>query len=357
MKEYPFEVKKLTIKDLELAPEMFKNENDGNAVVGKMAQYAQFSVEGIDTPVYYFRNVNPDSQRWSGISRFGDGPLEPQEGLHGQDLAQEETPTRKYRKVSENPIAYEIETENPYSLIRFEDDGQGGIVGTFKEGENGSILDLTVHPFPVAMISHANEKQPAPYFQVNTIIEGTYMGKPVKGMGGFDRTYVVDRVEGNKEEEEKNYASTYRCSCALYSGLREDGRKECVYALITDENGKGVGMYYIDGEEPIVTDQVHLDADFYYLPYVDDNTVVYTKATWRIGSKTIHFDGKWGTKGFTAYPKVEKHGQSQCFGTWYEGDVPYEHVISHTFNENSGDAYADRIEALGFVIHGENGKE
>ncbi|MCD7737562.1 MAG: hypothetical protein LUH58_00755 [Lachnospiraceae bacterium] len=345
-----FEVRKLTIDDLELAPLCFQNERDGNAVVGKAAQYAQFWAEGIKNPVYYFRNVEPDKQRWAGISEFGEHPLAPQHGLHGEDLAQADAPTIQYHKTGEAPKSFEIESTQPYSLLRFTDDGNGGVKAEFKEGKNGCILDLEVTPFPVAVFSHANPSQPAPYFQVNTMVKGTYMGKPVMGMGGFDRTYIVNRVADNEGEKEKNYAATYRCICALYSGIREDGRKECVYALITDENGKGIGMYYIDGEEPVVTDQVHLSAKFCHLPYVDDDTVVYTNAVWQIGSKTIHFDGKWGTKSFTAYPKVEKHGQSQCFGNWYEGDVPYKHTLEHTFNENSGDAYSDRIREMGFVV-------
>lgn len=350
MAGYHFDVRKLTIDDLELAPKCFENEQDGNATVGKAAQYAQFFVEGLNNPVYYFRNVTPTNQRWAGISEFGDTPLSTQKGLHETDIAQESAKTLAYRKVCDDPKTFEITTQHPYSVIRFMDDGHGGVIGECKEGENGSILDLKVYPLPVAVISHANREQPAPYFQVNTYVTGTYMGKPVEGMGGFDRTYIVGNVKGDATAQEQNYAATYRVNCALYSGVREDGRKECVYALIASENGKGVGMYYIDGEEPIVTDQVHLDAEWHRLPYVDDDTVVYTNATWTIGPKTIHFVGKWGTKGFTAYPKVEKHGQSQCFGEWYEGDKPYRHVVSHAFNENSGDSYAARIRSLGFEI-------
>lgn len=264
-------------------------------------------------------------------------------------MAQDGAPSIKYRQVSDNPKSFEIESIEPFSLLRFVDDGNGGVIAEFKEGKDGCIIDLKVVPFPYAVISHSNPDQPAPYFQVNTIVTGTYMGKPVRCLGGFDRTYVVNRVKGT-EDEEKNYTATYRVTCALYSGFREDGRKECVYALIGDDNGRGIGMYYIDGEEVIVTDEVHLDADFYRLPYVNDDTVVYTKATWKIGPKTIHFEGKWGTKGFTAYPKIDKHGQSQCFGTWYEGDVPYNHVISHAFNENSGDAFAERMKQIGFKV-------
>lgn len=350
MGNYSFDIRKLTIDDLELAPKCFADEQGGAAVVGKAAQYAQFFVEGIKNPVYWFRNVTPDGQRWSGISEFGGGPLDPQKGLHGDDLAQEGTLTIRYQKVCDAPKTFEIQSQNPDSLLRFADDGEGGVVAEFREGRAGSILDIKAVPLPVAVFSHSNPQQPAPYFQVNTVISGTYMGRPIHGMGGFDRTFIVQNVKGDAAAEEKNYAATYRCICALYSGIRTDGRKECVYALITDENGKGVGMYYIDGEKPVVTDEVYLDAEFHHLPYVDDDTVVYTKAVWRIGPKTVHFNGRWGTKGFTAYPKLEKHGQSQCFGTWYEGDIPYEHTVSHTFNENSGEAYAERIRRLGFEI-------
>lgn len=350
MGAYDFEVRKLTIDDFPLAPPCFQNEQDGNAVMGKAAQYAQFFAEGILNPVYYFRNVNSDSQRWSGISEFGAGPLSPQKGLHGNDIAQGEAPTVPYCKVCDNPVTYEIVSEKPYSLLRFMDDGKGGVIAEFKEGKDGCILDLKVKPFPVAVISHSNQAQPAPYFQVNTMVTGTYMGRPIVGMGGFDRTFIVNRAKGDAKKEEQDYAATYRCTCALYSGIREDGRKECVYALITTENGKGIGMYYIDDEEPVITDQVYLDAKFCRLPYVDDGTVVYTDAIWTIGPKKIHFHGKWGTKSFTAYPKVEKHGQSQCFGTWYEGNTPYRHVVSHAFNENSGDAFAERMRQMGFEV-------
>ena len=46
----------------------------------------------------------------------------------------------------------------------------------------------------------------------------------------------------------------------------------------------------------------------------------------------------------------EKHGQSQCLGHWYEGDEPYDHVLEHTFTENSGDAYDYRIKEMGFEV-------
>ena len=267
-----FEVRKLSIEDMGLSPKVFFTERDGYAVMGKAAHYAQFRAAGIDTPVYYFRNITPEGQRWAGISCFGATPLTPQTGLHGDDLAQGETPSTRYRKVCDNPKTYEIETQEPYSRIRYIDDGQGGVILECREGKDGCILDIRAVPFPVAVISHANQDQPAPYFQVNTVVTGTYMGRPIRGMGGFDRTFVVNHKTAGTAKIEADYAATYRCCCALYSGIREDGRKECVYALITNQNGKGIGMYYLDGAPTFVSENVRLDAKFCHLPYVDDGT-------------------------------------------------------------------------------------
>ena len=352
----PFEVRPLTIEDLELEPPCFANAQDGYARMGKAAHYAQFAVEGHRSPLYWFRNITPEGQRWAGITEFGATPLSYQIGIHGDDIAQEGDATHPYGEASPAEAgpdasgrAFELLTPEPYSLLRFEEDG-GGIIAHAMEGEDGSILDITIEPFPYAVISHAHAAQPAPYFQVNTLVRGTFHGQPIVGLGGFDRTFVRNQGAADSVQTEQDYAATYRCTCALYSGVREDGRKECVYALITTENGHGIGIYYIDGEEPVVTDEVRLDAVFQPLPYVDDGTVVYTDATWHIGPKTIHFTGKWGTKSFSFAPKLGKHGQSQCFGTWYEGDVPYQHVVSHAFNENTGDAYAERFREMGFTV-------
>ncbi len=410
----PFEVRPLRIEDLELEPTCFANASDGFARMGKAAHYAQISLPGRANPVYWFRNITPEGQRWAGITELGSGPLRYQTGIHGDDIAQDRDETVPYHEVSElDPTgsevktsgddgktpamatpddavsqsissertgalrAFEMLTPHPYCLLRFEETEDGGIRGHAVEGPEGAILDLTIEPFPYAVISHAHTAQPAPYFQVNTVVRGTFHGEPVLGLGGFDRTFVRRQIRpeesniaspgqtsihaaacerpvpGDKtvaDQVERDYAATYRCTCALYSGIRKDGRKECVYALITGENGHGIGMYYIDGEEPIATDEVRLDAVFRPLPYMDDGTVVYIDAVWHIGPKTIHFHGRWGAKSFSYAPKLDKHGQSQCFGTWYEGDTPYRHIVSHAFNENTGEAYAERFRAMGFTV-------
>ena len=86
-----------------------------------------------------------------------------------------------------------------------------------------------------------------------------------------------------------------------------------------------------------------------HLPYVDDGTCVFKDAIFRFAGKEIHFEGKWGTKGVRPEPRIEKHGQSQILGTWYEGSTPYKHKLSMTFSENM-EAYDYKLEKMGFDV-------
>jgi hypothetical protein len=81
----------------------------------------------------------------------------------------------------------------------------------------------------------------------------------------------------------------------------------------------------------------------------DDGTVMYKDALFIVGNKKIHFEGKWGTKGFLNEPRLEKHGQSQMFGTWYEGKERYRHRVYYTFTENM-EAYDENLKSYGFDV-------
>ena len=85
------------------------------------------------------------------------------------------------------------------------------------------------------------------------------------------------------------------------------------------------------------------------LPYVDDDTVVAVDNIWRFGGKVFHVKGRYGAKGFTGRPRFDRHGQSQVFGSWYEGDIEYRHRIFNTFSENM-DAYAASMKERGFQV-------
>ena len=116
-----------------------------------------------------------------------------------------------------------------------------------------------------------------------------------------------------------------------------------------NEDGKTVAIYYIDGETPIICDYFTLEADWVHLPYVDDGTCVFTDAVIRFSGKEFHFHGKWGNKGFTEKPRIEKHGQSQISGTWYEGKIPYRHRLYYSGFENM-EAYDYKLKKMGFSI-------
>ena len=133
-------------------------------------------------------------------------------------------------------------------------------------------------------------------------------------------------------------------------GIRKDGRREfCNASLGLSEGARSIVAYKIDGEEMIITDEVSLEADWMHLSYVDDGTCVFQNAILRFNGKEIHFEGKWGTKGFLKKPRIERHGQSQIFGTWYEGSEPYEHRLYYTFVENM-EAYDKNLKRFGFDV-------
>ena len=172
---------------------------------------------------------------------------------------------------------------------------------------------------------------------------GTYEGKPIQALGCFDRLFAPNGDRGAIIGTATHYVWSY------YAGIRQDGRKECAYLNIHSRNGHGVAAYWLEGEEPVLTDEVTLECDWQRLPYAEpgDDTLSYTNAVWRFAGKEIHFTGKWGSKGFTAQPRLSRVGQSQSFGSWYEGKTPYEHKLFHTINENMG-ANIESIRKMGF---------
>ena len=283
------------------------------------------------------RNMEPDHYRWGGIVRLADGPLLPHTSIHYQDLAQGSDAVCHYRKIADSPITYRINSEAPFSEF------------TYKEAEahwkEGDILELQAEYFPYAIFVHTDSPQKIDYWHQFVILKGKYHGEEIKTLGCFDRLFSPKekRVETVKE------ATTYIWS--YFSGIREDGRKECAYANIHERNGHGVGFYWLEGEEPILSDEVYLEAKWHRLSYTDkdDPTVNFTHAVWRFASKEIHCDCQWGSKGFLDKPRLETIGLSQTYGPWYEGRAPYKHQMWFNINENMG-MTVEKILEMGFEI-------
>ena len=316
------------------APYFFQNETDGYAELFRHDQLGMLHVED-DHPHYYFRNLNMDSTRWAGAIRPGDGPLATQTVMVDREIAQS-IPATPYGPIEGEPFAYRMRTEDPNNLYEWHED--------YCHFVEDGILDVKCKYFPYALVMHYDSPYKATFINLAIYGEGTYNGQKIKYMGCIDRVYAPKGRENEIIANATTYLNGY------YSCIREDGRKEYFFGQINgDKNGEGAVGYYLEGEEPILSTEIYLDADWYKLPYVDDGTCVYTDGTWRFEGKEIHVKGLWGSKGFTPVPRVERHGQSQCFGTWHEGDVPYVQQNYCVFNE-SMEVYEERIRKMGFEI-------
>ena len=329
------EYRRLQAEDFDLSPSFFANDVDGNARMFRHDNCGMLHVQG-ERPNYYFRNMNLDSYRWGGMIRPGNTPLEVQTSGTDEEVAQA-IMAAPYGLINDSPMTFAMSSGEPYKTEFTYFDGGCHIV-------ESDILDITCEYFPYNVVMHLDSPYKTPFVNVTAVGKGTYCGKPVSFMGCLDRLYAPR----SRENEIIGNATTYICS--FLSGIRPDGRKEfCMAQLFGEENGKGAAIYWLEGQEPIITDEVWLEGDWYRLPYVDDGTCVCPVETWRFGGIEVHQIGQWGAKGFTAKPRIERHGQSQVFGTWYAGKTEYKHEVWNSFNENM-EVYEERIRNMGFKV-------
>lgn len=341
MKTFYFD--NVTSDDLTLHPKRFDNEQDGHARVYCIETMATFYKDGLNqAPLTMFRHMQPDRVRWAGIVKAGDTPFSVQTPAHVRDIANTDHPIKEYQQVSDDPVVFEYSSENPDCQYRYQES-----LVTWKEGEHGSILNLRAEPFPVAFFMHRlpNNNNASCFMYWPCILSGTYEGKPISGMGENSRQFIPDGKE-DKDTQEANYQKTTNYACVFLSGVRQDGRREMVY--VYGLYGQMTSGYWLEGEGA-VTGIAELIGDWEQLPYVDDGTYVCLNFDIKIANKIIHFNGKWGHKGWTETPWNEKHGQSQIIGTWYEGDTPYEHMLWDSFVENM-DAFEDNLKAAGYHL-------
>lgn len=319
-------------------PKCFDTDYDGHAVLSLADVIAMIFPNGDvnEKPMLYIRHTDMIKKefRFGNLVELGDDFLSVQKGVyHQHEVAQAKTPITEYHKVEDG--VYGFECENPKAEFRFSEDGY-----SVKEG---SFLSLTADKWPLAIEEHESM-----YNHVSTLIQagtfrGVYENQLVLGLGEHDRLFIPSEVHGFD-----GITNDFGYFYMNMMGIREDGRRE--QALISiGHDQKILAYYYIDGETPIMCDHVSMEAEWYHLPYVADGTCVYKDAIFRFAGKEFHFEGKWGSKGFTPEPRISKHGQSQIFGTWYEGSTPYKHRLYMTFGENM-EAYDYKLEAMGFKV-------
>ena len=321
--------------------DVYNNPFDGYAKLGMVDCYGTFFPNGdsAQKPYQYFRHtdISTNTYRFGNIVDLGENYLSPQKGiLFKGEIADKDTPIDgTYKKMSDEPLIYGFSSSEKKCEYIFKKDGL--------EVNEANHFKIKAFPWPIAIREHQSlYPNCSTFLQPSTFI-GTLDNKPIMGLGSFDRQFLSQEIK-TFEQVSMGYIS---CSGM---GIREDGRREYLLISISlREDNKILVIYWLEGENPIITDKVSVDATWEHLPYCDDGTCIYKDAIFYFANKEIHFEGQWGSKGFTEKPRIEKHGQSQVFGRWYEGKQPYKHRLWYSINENM-DAYDWKLKELGFNV-------
>ncbi|MBR0474779.1 MAG: hypothetical protein IJJ19_07220 [Erysipelotrichaceae bacterium] len=337
MKNLPFEVRKLKADDLDIKPQVFAT--DGYPQLVRHFNWGMIFKPGCEKPGYYMRSMTRTGYRSGTVCVLGDSPLEGQSPSPYFDrMAQKMETEEPYRKVCDDPVTFMHNSKEPFTEFIYTEDG-----ASWKESD---VLDLKVEYFPFAFFAHEDSILGHGYMQQHLLYTGTFDGQPVRSLGCIDRVYMkADSLEHLKQDTDNIFIAF-----TFMSGIRKDGRKECAWVGVHKENGNGMAYYWLEGNEPVLSDEVYLEADWQQYPYAkDDPTVAYTNATWKFGGVTLHTNCKWGSKGHTQTPRLSLVGFSQTYGTWYEGDEPYEHEIYHLLCENHSATVENTVKA-GFKV-------
>ncbi len=321
-----FYLGKAVMNDYSVKPERFNNDKDYHARLFAYGGHAQFTVEGEDVPYSMHRLMNIEKTRFAAVVKGGDGPLSLQ--TEYIEFAKRGTPITNYRQISKDPEIYGFDCEETGTHYRWDEHGV-----TWVEGE-GRLLDIKLDPFPITYFAHVSDRHPtSTLISRPCVITGTFMGKKISGIASDVRQFIPDEGE-NPDVQERAWQNTTNYLAASLAGIREDGRKE--FAMFSGNPGHRLAssLYWIEGEEPVVDLNPVFTGKWKRLPYADDGTCLSDRFSFTVKDKTIHFEGKWGFKGWTKEAQLDRHGQSMVIGEFYEGDKQYKHSVCQTFIEN-----------------------
>ncbi len=326
--------------NFEGVPEVFNNDYDGHAKLSVIDAYGMFFVgsDKAQKPLSYFRHTDilKNEFRFGNLIELGDDFLKPQKRIiHPEKAAMKGEKITPYTMLSQSPEIYGFSSTERVCEYRIYDD-----CAVINEGD---FLKFKAEPWPFTIYDHQSFYPNASMILQPSTFSGILDGQYVMGLGSYDRFCIGENIS-HFDEVPMGYISF------AGMGIRMDGRKECTcISASINPDGKTIAYYILEGEQPIVTDEVEIEAEWHYLPYVEDKTCAYKTAVFRFCGKEIHFEAKWGAKGFTEKPRVEKHGQSQVFGVWYEGKIPYKHRLYYTIGECM-EAYDYKLKDIGFDI-------
>ncbi|MGV8049852.1 MAG: hypothetical protein AB2L21_05815 [Anaerolineaceae bacterium] len=326
------EAVKLTWKDLSLTPPRFDEE-------GKKSNFGAGWTWGFlpfEPRISYLREFTAEKVTMNyGIAQMADTPTGLPKGLeHSLEMWPGNTtdtgynkpgtgyPSIKYTEVkgdpdglTDDPVTYELRAANPKLLYRFSSKHVRVIEGDF--------LDVTYDYMPYAMVSNKNGPFGNPYIHTHAIATGTYEGKKIKYLAGWDRMYNLDFDQA---------VAGGLFTGLTFAGVHRDGCRE--WGMVGKNGAQGIGYYCKDGEDPVVSTEVEFEANWIPLEYANDGTLLYTSATFSFCNKVIHYSAKWGARGQIYNVDMSRPGFSQTSGVWYEGSKPCDFELSYVFSEN-----------------------
>lgn len=141
---------------------------------------------------------------------------------------------------------------------------------------------------------------------------GTDRGRPVSFTGGFDRMHGRGAVD---------FLTKKPFIYLAYSEVDADGRRKDGAAFVLGE--KSAGMYYKDGEDPVVSKQIEPEAQYVQNPH-NAAQVVPAWTTYRFGGKELTFVARHQSVG----ARLGRLRILDQWGLWRERHSPAKFVRS-----------------------------
>ena len=342
-------------EELSARPSFLQKDAEVPVEMTRYFIWAMFFLEGEEEPYYYMRSLHLKKTEWAGLVKLGKTPIDPQQEVYSNLMAQPGVEHHFYHETEEGSCIYEVSCDDPYFKHTYDKDG-----ATFIEGD---FLNLRATWWPLALM--ATDKggyfgYGVPYSYFPCSLEGTFNGKKiVKGIGQLDRVYfpiTAKPVYSSKISKELHtQKSDIPYGYMIYSaccGIREDGRKELFLAHEMNQSGKGLAVYWLEGEKPIVTDKdVWFEGEWEEIPYCAEGkeTYIFTDCTWSFEGHKVHCHNNWGCRRYSDHPEDEVKGYANAFGTFYYGDQPYEHKLSQTYCETQIST-KEYLEKFGYTL-------
>jgi hypothetical protein len=335
---------RLTPDDLSLRPRRFASSGLKGLLTMSFAWGMPQETVGQSPIMHHTRIFIPAAYMGAVFSLMSDDITQSNMPLHCGKL--KGAGPARYKKVKGDPDGL---TDDPFT---FEISAGGRRPFLYRHSTKhtrvveSDILDVTFDHFPFCMcLNPPSVSGPAaftisPYLNQLGVAHGTYLGKPVRYLGGNDRFFVGSTLAG--------IGSKLLLIAGYFSGELADGGHHygCVMAARRD-SGKGetrsIAFYCKEGAlgsggergtEIVTSQDVHGEVWWKQLEWVPKPVIA--KATYRFAGKVIEMTPKWGFSVGSACdgPAKKPAVASNFSGMWQEVGSSSDFTLSFLLGES-----------------------